>query len=178
MHLDHRGPSPLRPPPFGGMASYHVDPMSPVDNEFHPVIHAGAVAVITGAASGIGRAAAEELAKFVYLVIGQTFKNFCSNFCICYSSFVTLPFWRRRLGLKIALADVNEAQLKTAGNDISTIVGDANVLVVPTDVSNPEEVIRLRDKVYEVWGEVRIHSAPYSKLSLHYMFHVASLILL
>jgi hypothetical protein len=37
--------------------------MSPVANEFHPVIHAGAVAVITGAASGIGRAAAEELAK-------------------------------------------------------------------------------------------------------------------
>ena len=60
-----RGPSPIRPPPFGGMASYQVEAMSPVANEFHPVIHAGAVAVITGAASGIGRAAAEELAKYV-----------------------------------------------------------------------------------------------------------------
>lgn len=66
-----RGPSPLRPPPFGGMASYHVDPMSPVDNDIHPVVHAGNVAVITGAASGIGRAAAEELAKCVsYLIKG------------------------------------------------------------------------------------------------------------
>jgi hypothetical protein len=64
-----RGPSPLRPPPFGGMASYQVEAMSPVANEFHPVIHAGAVAVITGAANGIGRAAAEELAKFVLIFI-------------------------------------------------------------------------------------------------------------
>lgn len=61
--LDH-GPS-IRPPPFGGMASYQVEAMSPVANEFHPVIHAGAVAVITGAASGIGFAAAKELAKCV-----------------------------------------------------------------------------------------------------------------
>jgi hypothetical protein len=60
-----RGPSPIRPPPFGGMASYQVEAMSPVADEFHPVFHAGAVAVITGAASGIGRAAAEELAKCV-----------------------------------------------------------------------------------------------------------------
>lgn len=61
-----------------------------------------------------------------------------------------------RLGLKIALADVNESKLETAGKDISAIVGDANVIIVPTDVSKPEEVIRLRDKVYEAWGEVRI----------------------
>jgi NAD(P)-dependent dehydrogenase (short-subunit alcohol dehydrogenase family) len=60
------------------------------------------------------------------------------------------------LGLKIALADVNEAQLKTAGKEISAIVGDANVLIVPTDVSKLEEVIRLRDKVYEAWGEVSV----------------------
>ena len=39
--------------------------MSPIDKELHPVIHAGRVAVITGAASGIGRAAAVELAKCV-----------------------------------------------------------------------------------------------------------------
>jgi len=58
--------------------------------------------------------------------------------------------------LKIALADVNEGQLETAGKDISAIVGDANVLVVPTDVSKLEEVVRLRDKVYEAWGEVSV----------------------
>jgi hypothetical protein len=37
--------------------------ISPIDREYHPVIHAGRVAVITGAASGIGRAAARELAR-------------------------------------------------------------------------------------------------------------------
>ena len=50
-----RRPSPLRP------SSY--DPVAPMDDEVHPVIHEGRVAVITGAASGIGRAAAVELAK-------------------------------------------------------------------------------------------------------------------
>lgn len=36
-----------------------------MDDEVHPVIHEGRVAVITGAANGIGRAAAVELAKYV-----------------------------------------------------------------------------------------------------------------
>jgi NAD(P)-dependent dehydrogenase (short-subunit alcohol dehydrogenase family) len=39
--------------------------MSPIGDDMHPVIHAGRVAVITGAASGIGRAAAKEMAKYV-----------------------------------------------------------------------------------------------------------------
>lgn len=59
-----------------------------------------------------------------------------------------------RLGLKIAIADVAEDKLKQVGQDVARIVGDANVLVVPTDVSRLEEVVRLRDKVYEQWGEV------------------------
>ena len=50
-----RKPSPLRPTPY--------DPVAPMDDEVHPVIHEGRVAVITGAGSGIGRAAAVELAK-------------------------------------------------------------------------------------------------------------------
>ena len=50
-----RRPSPLRPNSY--------DPVAPMDDEVHPVIHSGRVAVITGAGSGIGRAAAVELAK-------------------------------------------------------------------------------------------------------------------
>ena len=39
-----------------------VNPIAPVDG-VHPVLHEGRVAAITGAGSGIGRAAAVELAK-------------------------------------------------------------------------------------------------------------------
>ena len=52
--------SPLRP----GSRSRAFDPIEPVDaSGVHPVFHEGRVAVITGAANGIGRAAAVELAK-------------------------------------------------------------------------------------------------------------------
>jgi hypothetical protein len=63
MPLD-RGPSPLRPPIRGTTPSHRrFGTLLPVDSDVHPVIHAGRVAVITGAASGIGRAAAIELAR-------------------------------------------------------------------------------------------------------------------
>ncbi|KDQ62056.1 hypothetical protein JAAARDRAFT_29957 [Jaapia argillacea MUCL 33604] len=123
--MPSRGPSPLRPAfstSLGG-ASFKVDPMSPVADELHPVIHAGRVAVITGAANGIGRAAALELAK---------------------------------LGLKVALADVVEDRLAETGREVTAFAGEGNVLVIPTDVSKIEEVVRLKDKVYEAWGEVAV----------------------
>ncbi|KAF8158474.1 hypothetical protein B0H34DRAFT_656026 [Crassisporium funariophilum] len=94
-----------------------------VADDLHPVIHAGRVALITGAANGIGRAAAIEFAK---------------------------------LGLKIAIADLDEVKLQEVGKALAAIVGDANVLVVPTDVAKLDEVVRLRDRVYEAWGEVAV----------------------
>jgi len=115
MAMGSRGPSPLRP-------SYRPDDLT-IDNDLHPVIHAGRVAVITGAASGIGRAAAEEFAK---------------------------------LGLKIAIADVNEQGLADLGKQLTSVLGEGNVLVIPTDVSKLDEVVRLRDRVYEAWGEVAV----------------------
>lgn len=56
-----RNASPLRAG-YASTSSYKPDPMSVGDN-LHPVIHPGRVALITGAASGIGRAAAIEFAK-------------------------------------------------------------------------------------------------------------------
>ena len=61
-----------------------------------------------------------------------------------------------RIGLKIAIADVNIEGLNETGKQVAAIVGEANVLVIPTDVSKFEEVVRLRDKVYDTWGEVSI----------------------
>ncbi|KAH0832131.1 NAD(P)-binding protein [Lanmaoa asiatica] len=114
------GPSPL---PIRGTTPSHrrFEAPQPVDCDVHPVIHAGRVAVITGAASGIGGAAAIELA---------------------------------RAGLKVALADVLEDVLAQVGKEVAAIAGDGNVLVIPTDVSKIGDVQRLRDKVYEAWGEV------------------------
>ncbi|EEB88486.1 hypothetical protein MPER_13650, partial [Moniliophthora perniciosa FA553] len=78
------------------------------------------VAVVTGAASGIGRAACIELAK---------------------------------LKLKIAIADVDEAQLQAVGKQLVALIGESNVLVIPTDVSQIDQVVRLKERVYEAWGE-------------------------
>lgn len=76
-----RGPSPLRPP----VTPFKVDTaVQPFEGELHPVFHPGRVAVITGAASGIGRAAAEELAKCVSVLHSSSYLFFI---------FVS---WRRR----------------------------------------------------------------------------------
>lgn len=121
-----RNGSPLRPA-FSASASNggsYSGPDHPrVADDLHPVITAGRVAVITGAASGIGRAAALELAK---------------------------------LGLKIAIADVTVDKLNAVGKEVAALIGENNVLIVPTDVSKLEEVMKLRDTVYEHWGEVAV----------------------
>ncbi|RDX48899.1 NAD(P)-binding protein [Lentinus brumalis] len=94
-----------------------------MDDEVHPVIHHGRVAVITGAASGIGRAAAIELAK---------------------------------IGLKIAIADVDEQGLNATAKEVAQIIGEENLITLPTDVAQLDQVERLRDRVYEAWGEVGV----------------------
>ena len=57
------------------------------------------------------------------------------------------------------------------GKALAEIVGEANVLVVPTDVSKLEEVVRLRDKVYEDWGEVSSTICSTRKTWLHLDAH-------
>lgn len=94
-----------------------------MDDEVHPVIHEGRVAVITGAANGIGRAAAVELAK---------------------------------IGLKIAIADVDEQGLSQTAKEVAQIIGEGNLISLPTDVTQRDQVEHLRDRVYEAWGEVGV----------------------
>lgn len=58
--------------------------------------------------------------------------------------------------MKIAIADANEAALAQLGKELIAVVGEGNVLVVPTDVSKLEQVQALSKRVYDAWGEVRI----------------------
>jgi len=85
----------------------------------HPALAPGRAAVITGAASGIGLAAAERLAG---------------------------------LGMTLCLADLPGSALEAAAGRMASLEADA--IAVPTDVSRPEEVQRLKERAYEAFGEV------------------------
>ena len=102
-----------------------------VADELHPVIHDGRVALITGAASGIGRAAAIEFAKSVVPIPCRFFFSLGSSHRI------------PRLNLKVAIADVDEARLKELGQKLASIIGEANLLVVPTDVAQLDQVVHI-----------------------------------
>ncbi|CAK5270452.1 unnamed protein product [Mycena citricolor] len=118
-----RNRPPIRSSALSGSASF--SPEEAVDAGEHPVFHAGRVAVITGAASGIGAAAARAFAA---------------------------------LGMKVALADLPSSidALNAVAATLIAQVGEANVLVVPTDVSVVADVQKLRETVYEAWSEVGV----------------------
>ncbi|EPS99929.1 hypothetical protein FOMPIDRAFT_1085033, partial [Fomitopsis schrenkii] len=50
-------------------------------------------------------------------------------------------------------SDVSEGLLYKLGAELTKVVGEANVLVVPMDVSKLDNFVRLRDRVYKAWGE-------------------------
>jgi hypothetical protein len=58
--------------------------------------------------------------------------------------------------LKVAIADVNETQLAQVAKELAALIGEGNVLVIPTDVSKLEQVQALSKRVYDAWGEVRV----------------------
>ncbi len=90
----------------------------------HPALAPGRVAVVTGAASGIGLAAAEKFAG---------------------------------LGMKVVMADANAAALEAAEDRISALAAHKDHMrLCVVDVSDAEEVQRLKDLTYEDFGEVAL----------------------
>lgn len=82
---------------------------------------AGKVAVVTGAASGIGRGLALQFGK---------------------------------VGMKVVLADVEEAALAQVAEELSTV--EVENIAVRTDVSREEEVSQLADAAIAAFGAVHI----------------------
>jgi NAD(P)-dependent dehydrogenase (short-subunit alcohol dehydrogenase family) len=62
------------------------------------------------------------------------------------------------MGMKVAIADVDETALKTAETTIATGIGGntAEVIAVPCDVSRMEDVRRFQERVFAAFGEVAI----------------------
>ncbi|OCF33416.1 short-chain dehydrogenase/reductase SDR [Kwoniella heveanensis BCC8398] len=87
------------------------------------ILHPKAVAVITGAGSGLGLAAALRYAK---------------------------------TGMSLFLVDIDEPSLSEAVQKIKSIEGVGEVFGQKVDVSKIEEVVSMRDKVLEEFGEIHI----------------------
>jgi NAD(P)-dependent dehydrogenase (short-subunit alcohol dehydrogenase family) len=109
--------------------SEQPEPQHPVVE--HPVFQAGRVAVITGAASGIGLAAALYCAS--------------RGMRLCLADTNTAA-------LDAALAAIAALPNVAASKAARTNVAEA--ITVPTDVSRRDEVERLRDRAYAAFGEV------------------------
>ncbi|KAJ7166396.1 hypothetical protein C8R43DRAFT_1232432 [Mycena crocata] len=131
--LTSRGPSPKRPAALSGSASFSPANALHPTGEQHPVLHAGRVAVVTGAASGIGAAAARAFAA-----LGMK---------IAIADVHSKEGELRELGREL------EGVVGEGGEGDGKGV---HVLVVPTDVTVVEDVRRLREKVYEAWSEVGV----------------------
>ena len=54
----------------------------------------------------------------------------------------------------MAIADLDAKGLEVLAKELGEAHGESNVLAIVTDVSKLDDVVRLRDRVSEAWGEV------------------------
>lgn len=59
-------------------------------------------------------------------------------------------------GMRIVIADRDTEALKAAGQVLATLIGDDNVLAVPTDVSRRDEIAHLHEAVIGRFGKVHV----------------------
>ena len=60
-----------------------------------------------------------------------------------------------KAGMSIFLADITEPALKTAIEKVKSVEGVSEVQGMTVDVSKVDEVVAMREKVLDVFGEVR-----------------------
>jgi NAD(P)-dependent dehydrogenase (short-subunit alcohol dehydrogenase family) len=89
----------------------------------HPALAANRVAVVTGAASGIGLAASAKFAA---------------------------------LSMKVCMADANGDALEAAAAKVRAVAGPDRMRSFTADVSNPEDVRRVKASVFDAFGEVAL----------------------